>query len=198
MTAIPYLHPKLYHLLLLVCHGRNLSRRYKTIAREIGHNKSVFDLGCGIGLLAKCLHRSCTYIGWDLNKRFIRYVRRNGRNVDLRDVFDSANYPQNDVSVIVDVLHHIVPKERILIKAILKKTKKLIVVEPYEAFPFPLPEPILKFFDAIFGDGDGINPYYHRVKWHYSKVELQEYFRELGANKIEELGMDIMAIFGQD
>lgn len=198
MKAIPYMHPTIYNLYLLALHGKSLEKRYRFISGEIGGGQRVFEPGCGTGILADYLYKSCDYVGWDMNPTFVTYLKRKGYNVEMHDILDFENYPENDVCVIVDVLHHIVPKEQILIKNALKTTKKLIVVEPYEAFSFPLPYRIRKYYDSFLGDNDGINPYDNRVNWAYSPEELKKYFTSLGAHKIAEIGKDIMAVFHPD
>ena len=195
MKAIPYMHPMIYNLYLLALHGKSLEKRYRFISGEIGGDQRVFELGCGTGILAGYLDKSCDYIGWDMNPTFVTYLRRKGYNVEIHDILDFENYPENDVCIIVDVLHHIVPKEQILIENALKSTKKLIVVEPYEAFSFPLPHHIRKYYDSFLGDNDGINPYSNRMNWSYSPEELKKYFASLGAREITEIGKDILAVF---
>ena len=97
MRAIPYIHPMIYNLYLLALHGRNLEKRYEIISREIGNNKIVFEPGCGTGILTKYLDKNCDYIGWDMNRAFINYLKRKREKVELRDIFDFSNYPENDV-----------------------------------------------------------------------------------------------------
>ena len=198
MRAIPYMNPKIYDSYLLALHGKNLRERYTRISKEIGCNKSVFELGCGTGILTRYLDESCDYTGWDLNRTFIKYLKRKGQKAELHDIFDFTNYPKNDVCVIVDVLHHIMPRERLLIQNILNVTKKLIVVEPYKAFNFPLPDSLRKCYDSILGDNDGINPYHNRANWNYSPEKLKDCFILLGASKITEMNKDLVATFYSD
>ncbi|GEM_PF-717175 len=195
MRAIPYMHPTAYNFYLRVLHRSSLRERYKIISGEIGCNNIVFELGCGTGILAEYLDKSCDYIGWDLNQAFIRYLKKKGRKVELRDIFDFSGYPRNHVCVITDVLHHVVPKEWPLVRNALKSTEKLIVVEPYKAFNFPLPNFLRKYYDSVLGDNDGINPYRNRVNWDYSPEGLKKYFMSFGAHKVTEVGKDVIAIF---
>jgi len=195
MAALPYLHPALYYIFLFTLHRKTLIRRYKFVAKEVGDNKLVFELGCGPGFLVEYLDKTCTYIGWDMNKKFVKHGLSRGRNLELKNIFNFADYPKNDVCVIVDVLHHITPNEKTIVKNTLRKTKKLIVIEPYRAFNFPLPRLVRKYYDRALGDWDGINPYARREKWDYSNDGLKEYFTELGANKVTDMGKDVMAVF---
>jgi SAM-dependent methyltransferase len=176
-------------------HGVNLKERYVIVSKEIGYGKLVFELGCGTGILTDYLDKSCDYIGWDLNQRFIKYVRRRGYKAEVRDIFNFADYPDSDICVLIDVLHHIIPKQEVLIKNILDATKKLIVVEPYKAFNVPLPDSFRKRYDSVFGDNDGINSYRNRSGWHYSPERLNDYFLSLGASKVTEMNKDIVAVF---
>ena len=198
MRALPYIHPKLYQLFLLLLHRKNLAKRYTYLSREIRCNKVVFELGCGIGVLAKYLDKSCEYIGWDLNAAFIKYLRKIGLNAELKDIFNFKEYPKNDVTVIVDVLHHITPKEKILIKNALKSTKKLIVVEPSSPYKVSIDATFFYFYyfyDLFLGDNDGINPSHTRMSWNFSEKDLENYFISLGAHKVIQIGRDIVAIF---
>ena len=198
MKALPYIHPKLYQLFLLLLHRKNLVKRYTYLSREIGRNKVVFELGCGIGILAKYLDKSCEYMGWDLNATFIKYLRKMGLNAELKDIFNFKEYPENDITVIIDVLHHVAPKERILIQNALKTTKKLIVVEPSSPYKFGRVQHISRFYyfyDLFLGDNDGINPLHRRISWNFSEKDLKNYFISLGASKINYIGKDVVAIF---
>lgn len=200
MSSIPYLSPRIYKIWQRVV-DREMDEQYKEIARVVGKNKRVFEPGCGPALLFSYLPDGCSYVGWDLNKKFVEYARRKGINVYQRDIFDFKKYPQSDVIVVCDLLHHIFPRDKLFIEEARKRTKKLIVVEPYKTSRFSfLPYPILYFYDRIIGDDDGINCFYHRKEWKFEKAGyLKEYFQKLGASKTYKIrGIEkVLVIFNK-
>jgi len=195
MGSFIYRHPNLYKIMLKLIHRRSLYERYKYISNVIGKNKDVFELGCGTAFLQPFLHRSCNYTGWDLNKRFVDHCQKRGINALKKDIFNFNEYPENDVTVVCDVLHHIFPKDRILIENAMKNTKKLIVIEPYHNKP-KIPNFILK--KLIFLDDDGINNDKSRYMWDLSKCrELIDHFKQSVSIRTSKMGLDMIAIFDQ-
>jgi len=198
MSSIPYFSPKIYKLWLKIV-DRDMKKQYQVISELIGKNKRVFELGCGPAFLFSYLKKGCEYEGWDLNKRFVNDAKKRGINVKYKDIFRFEEYPKSDVIVICDLLHHVFPKDAVLIKESRKRTKELIVVEPYKISRFSgLPYPIFYFYDKIIGDNDGINHFSQRSKWNFEQaVSLEDYFKKLGARKVFKVrGIEkILAIF---
>ncbi|ODS36982.1 MAG: hypothetical protein A7315_13725 [Candidatus Altiarchaeales archaeon WOR_SM1_79] len=125
--SLMYRHPGIYNLIVKILHGNALDERYKIIAREIGINKKVMDVGCGTGNLAKFLNKKCSYSGIDLNENFVAYAKNNGFNVKVGDLTDEKNYSQCDVAVICDVLHHIIPDDKKIVEICKNKSKRTII-----------------------------------------------------------------------
>ena len=123
--AIMYRYPQLYNLVVKTIHGKSLKMRYEIIGDEIGENKKVFELGCGTSMIYPFLHRGCEYAGWDLNERFLEFCERRDIKVFKKDIFDFQDYPDNDVILICDLLHHVIPNHERLIVEALKRSKKL-------------------------------------------------------------------------
>jgi SAM-dependent methyltransferase len=150
----------MYELMVGICHGKALNKRYALIAEEIGDNKRVFELGCGTAMVYPFLHQGCAYEGWDLNDRFLAFAKKRGaRNVLKRNVFDFNGYPDNDVILICDVLHHLVPLHTKLVQEALQRTKRLIVSEPARSSSkaWKMLKPLALAYHYMFGDYDGIN-----------------------------------------
>ncbi len=198
MSSIPYLSPRIYNLWQKIVE-REREALYRKISKLIGKNKKVFELGSGPGFLYFYLQKGCTYIGWDLNKRFVSYAQKRGIKVERKDIFNFKEYPESDVIVICNLLHHIFPKDKILIKKALKKTKKLIVLEPYRISRVDfLPYFVFYLYDKIIGDNDGINNFSERREWKFTDLfSLKEYFKKMGARKIYVLrkSKKVLAIF---
>ena len=127
---IQYRYPKLYQLLVhKLLYPKELWGRLR---EEIGENASVFDVGAGYGYASRFLYPSNTYYGIDLNERFVRYGRKRGANLQVRDIFDPTAYTQSDVFLVIDVVHHFaIQKLEKLFDLIFRHTaKKVIVIDP--------------------------------------------------------------------
>jgi SAM-dependent methyltransferase len=191
-----YRYPQIYNLVVEIIHGKYLKKRYKIIADEIGEDKKVFELGCGTAMIYPFLHRGCVYEGWDLNARFLEYCSKRGVRVFKKDIFDFINYPESDVILICDVLHHVIPEHERLVGEALKKTKKVIVSEPARSFKPPkLFEPLVECFTYLLGDYDGINSPRTQPKWDYNEERLKYFFQNFGCSKTINVGWDMIAVF---
>ena len=190
--SISYKFAKVYNFLMPIADKGIAEKKFIRISEFIGDDKKVFELGCGTARLRDYLGKGCSYIGWDLNKNFIKDCKNRGVNVEEKNVFDSENYPENDVIVISDILHHIIPRDKELIRKSLKKTKKLIIAEPRAGVKLSIrrtPFWIYKVFDSLFGDSDGINSLENRKKWgFYNEYEVKQYLKEFRPQKIIFLG----------
>ncbi len=193
MCSFIYRHPILYNKMLRLIHRKALYRRYRHVADTIGGGKKVFELACGTALIHRFLHNDCKYIGWDLNARFVQHCKDKGINAKERDIFDFNGYPKNDVTIVCDVLHHIFPRDRQLVENALKKTKKLIIVEPYHR-AFRIPEFIMKRIESL--DDDGINKDPSRYMWNINKCkEFLAHFGDKIVLSTRRIGLDIIAVF---
>ena len=94
-------------------------KKFLTISKLVGQNKTVLDLPCGTGYLCRFLDPSIEYIGWDLNHRFLKKLlvdRKRGKvtlkslTVNQNNIFAYEDYPENvDVIIFCDILHHVFP-----------------------------------------------------------------------------------------
>jgi len=183
-------------MFLKILHGRSLKRRYEVIAKEIGESKRVFEPGCGTCLIYPHLHSGCEYEGWDLNERFVDYNIKKGRRVYQKNIFDFDDYPPNDVIILCDMLHHIVPRHNDLIKTALEKTQKLIISEPPTSFKLQKRfKRITYFFHKTFLDDDGINPFDAMVEWDYPREKLISLFKSHGCTHTTTAGWNLIAVF---
>ena len=188
-------------------------KKYSLIAALIGNNsQKVLDLPCGTGFLARYLHPSTYYTGYDLNYKFLKKIntdQRKGR-INLKkvvlkptNIFDFNKYPEEkqDVIVLCDILHHIYPNHIELVENVKKFADKVILCEPVAIKPEGMsgcdfltnsvlkitkyfPERVIKFLDFLFADNDGINSYEDRSCWKHDDKSLKELYTNLGFNKI--------------
>jgi hypothetical protein len=173
-------------------YGKRFTERFRTIAGLV-NGDTVFEPGCGPALLSDYITPG-RYIGMDLNEKFIRYAVKKRRNCVIGNVF-TETLPAADTAVIIDFLHHITPREDMLLEILKRTYAKLIVLEPAAAYRVRLPKAILVLVDILFGDNDGINRTRDRMKWKFSPEALMIYFRQKGATHTEVLGKEVLAVF---
>jgi len=126
--SILYWHPWIYKIGLLLYHGRHLFKRYEYIAKEIGKNQTVLEPGCGPGMLAKYLHPSCKYTGFDIDPIFVKYAKKKGLNVYLGDATHKKSYEKTDTIVISDCIHHFGRQDEKKALKLCKKFAKTIII----------------------------------------------------------------------
>ncbi|VVB65369.1 Trans-aconitate 2-methyltransferase [Candidatus Gugararchaeum adminiculabundum] len=182
MIASPVYHsPRLYELTIRLMHSKD---RYAKLAGLAGTRK-VLELGCGTGQMSKYFNGN--YLGIDLNKRFVNYGRRRGRNLQVADIHDFNKF-DCEVILVCDLLHHL-PHHKEFLRALITSGKEIIVSEPFKQFP--------SILDPLFAalDGDGINDL-GKVKW-FGKDMLMQEFREKNADEIIEMKNNIIAVFNK-
>ena len=124
---------------------------------------------------------------------------KNNLNVKLKNVFDYKDYPENDVIVISDLLHHVVPRHYELVKKAKKKTKKLIIIEPTVGINIigtknKFLKIVNKLIDKILSDDDGINSFEDRSKWFEKKEDVRKFFMKFNPKLIKEFGLDYIVV----
>lgn len=166
-------------------HGRSLEQRYQYIAKL--STDSVIDVGCGTGKLSDYLSDDDYYFGIDLNERFLRHAKKQGRNVMRQDALEFDRFSEFDVCVITDVLHHINPKHEEFLERVLRDVRKRVIV----CEPFDVPaDPIFKKLSEII-DNDGINK---PDEW-MDKESLIEFYNKYNPDEIREIGKAIIAVY---
>ena len=192
MNSLLYQNPLLYERLLSVLHGKSWKKRYELMAKLVGKNKKVLDLGCGSCVLVKYLDQSCEYIGIEANTKFVRYAQEKNLNIIHGDIFE-VDFPKADIVVISDILHHIIPKQEQLIKKALESASVLIICEPKHGKGICNWISSNKLFFKLFGDNDGINRYEEMMAWEYSESALREFLSQVGKVETHMAGNSIIA-----
>jgi SAM-dependent methyltransferase len=180
-----YHSPRMYEFMIKLAHRKTFDARIRTIMGFIG-NTDVLELGCGTATIETYLPKG-TYLGVDMNERFVRYAQKQGRNAVWGDINHFKNYITCDVTVLLmDILHHI-PNYGELVNELLKQNiRQIIICEPYD-----LPESRIhssKLLNRLF-DADGINS---QVKW-LNKTELLSFYKAYHASDVVELSDSIIA-----
>ena len=127
MKGIPYLHPFLYKLTMKILNLGHYKKKYNFLKKEIG-DLTVLDVGCGDCELANYIKKE-NYSGWDTNEIFVKKAIKKGLNVENKDVRNS-NFPKVDCIVFSEVLHHLQPDYKKIIKKAIDNSKKVIIIEP--------------------------------------------------------------------
>lgn len=189
MSSILYNNAKFYEVLLHLFHRGSWNKRYQLIAKLVGKNKKVLDVGSGTGILSKFLDPSCKYTGIEQNSKI---AKKRNLNIIYGNIFD-INFPKSDVVVISDVLHHVIPNHEKLIEKSLKSAPVLVICEPTHDDGFFNFIGKSKLFFKLFGDDDGINKFDDMQKWDYSKEDLENLFDKYGDSKVYEVGSSFIA-----
>ncbi len=170
----------LYRLLVPIIHRKTVKNSFK---KAVGKNVSVFEVACGFGQMADYLDSTTSYIGIDLNKKFVKYGQNRDRDLRLADIFDSTSYETSDVLTLVDIIHHM-PENKLpdLFNIIFRFTKKRVVIlEP----AFVNLESRYGLFGKIIDwilkklDSDGFNSI---ERW-YSEAEYSELYNSRFGSK---------------
>ncbi len=169
-----------YRLLIPLIHRRSVKQSF---SKAVGKHVSVFDVACGFGQTSHYLDVTTRYCGIDLNKKFVEYAQKKGKDVQPANIFERASYKHSDVITLVDIIHHM-PEAKlpILFDNIFRfADKKVVILEP-------------AFFDlksryGLFGgiidwffrklDSDGFNTI---ERW-YSAAEYKKMFDERFGSK---------------
>jgi len=199
-------------------------KKFLTISKIIGKNKTVLDLPCGTGFLCRFLDPSTEYIGYDLNHRFLKKLKLDFNRgkiklkkliIDLQNIFDYHLYPKKVDSIIFcDILHHVFPKHVELVENAKKHADKIIICEPVAVKPKDMqardkffravlylarffPEPLVKLTDFLFFDNDGINSYENRSAWNHDELSLKSLYKDLGIteSKIYKIDDDYIGVW---
>ncbi len=117
--------------------------------------------------------------------------------------------------VFCDILHHIFPKHLDLVENAKKYAKKIIICEPVAIKPQDIhardkffkaifffarffPERMVKIFDFMFFDNDGINSYEKRSQWKHNDRSLKELYHNIGVSKIYNITDDYIGVWEEN
>jgi SAM-dependent methyltransferase len=111
-TGIIYRSAHVYEVLMRSLYGRHYAARMSAVAEQVPAGASVVELCCGPGTLYRryLQARTSSYIGLDVNGRFVARLRREGidaRQVDLAAAAEPL--PAADVAIIQASLYHFLP-----------------------------------------------------------------------------------------
>ncbi len=132
-TSFIYKSASVYELAMLLLYGRHYRSRYRAIAELIPNGSSVLDLCCGP---APLYHRylrakSVSYIGLDINNRFISGLLRRGAEGRVWDLRSEEALPPADYVIMQASLYHFLPDaSRVVDRMFQAARKRVIIAEP--------------------------------------------------------------------
>ena len=104
----------------------------RLVAGAIESGSEVLDLCCGDAAIAPLLlAKGCSYVGLDLNERFVESGRARGLDIRRWDGKTLELPEEADVVCILSSLYQFIPNERVLIEEMIRHARrKAIVSEP--------------------------------------------------------------------
>lgn len=114
-----------------VLYGRHYAARLRAVAEQVAPGASVLELCCGPGTLytRHLRARAGSYVGLDVNERFVAELQRQGvdaRRVDL--AHDPAPFPIADVALMQASLYHFLPGAHEMIDRMLAAARERVIV----------------------------------------------------------------------
>jgi SAM-dependent methyltransferase len=130
-TSVVYRSALGYELLMRALYGRHYADRMRAVAEQVPPDSTVLELCCGPGTLYRRHLRGHTasYIGLDVNERFVARLRRRGvdaRRVDLARAEEPL--PGADVVIMQASLYHFLPDAQPVVDRMLSAARERVIV----------------------------------------------------------------------
>jgi SAM-dependent methyltransferase len=122
-----------YEAVMRVLYGRHYAARQRAIAALIPEGASVLELCCGPGTLYRrhLAGKRVSYLGLDINDRFLRRVRRSGADAREWDVRAPDPLPPTDYVLMQASLYHFMDDPRPLLERMLAAARlRVVLAEP--------------------------------------------------------------------
>jgi SAM-dependent methyltransferase len=163
-------------------YGRYYAQRYIAIEKLIPAGSSVLDLCCGPGVLYTRYLRtkSVSYVGLDINERFIQRLRSQGGTGMVMDLRDNNPLPQADYVIMQASLYHFMSDVSRVVERMLKSAKRqVIIAEPVRNLTSSQ-NPLLALAGRFFTNpGSGDQP--HR----FTESDLDQLVYGLGVDVVQ-------------
>lgn len=132
LTSPIYWSPLLYNTALKILYGKIFEERFQCVVTRIpSSTQSVLDICCGTGLIYEryLKDRNINYIGLDLNKIFLKRVKKIGGNTICMKL--PGKLPKADIVIMMGSLYHFRGQENIIVDRMIEASrKKVIILEP--------------------------------------------------------------------
>lgn len=196
MKSFLYWSGSLYIKLLKLIHKENLDKRYKYMASKT--TGKVLEVACGPGYFGNYVKN---YMGFDINKNFIKHGKKKGFNLWLGDAKKKSSYKKCDTLILCDAMHHFNPKfHKLILKLCLANTKKRIIIcEPFKDYYVKKMPGKLGELWYNFIDGDGNNE--SKLEYTHNKKDLTIAINngfgiiKYKKKEIKEIGEDLIVTY---
>ena len=183
-----YWHPRIYQLAMRVGYGHGYNDRYKKVSEEIGELE-VLDVCCGDAKIASYLPDTKKYHGIDFNSRFVEYARKRGLSVQFGNVRSQA-IPAAECVLMQGSLYHFFPSHRDILRCLIQAaTVKVIISEPVHNVSASKNALMRNIARIATKTAAG----FHEKR--FSKGELIALAKEFNANKVIDVGNDMILSF---
>jgi SAM-dependent methyltransferase len=129
--SLIYRSPLAYELLMRGLYGRHYAARMRVVAEQVPPGASVLELCCGPGTLyhRHLRDRAGSYVGVDVNPRFVAELRRNGVDARERDLArDQGPLPGAHVVLMQASLYHFLPDASEIVDRMLAAARERVIV----------------------------------------------------------------------
>ena len=112
-------------------YGRHYAERMRAVADQVPAGASLLELCCGPATMYRryLRERAGTYIGLDVNARFVARLRQAGIDAREFDLSDPAlQLPGADVAIIQASLYHFLPDAGPIVDRMLAAARELVIV----------------------------------------------------------------------
>lgn len=201
-----YKYPQLYIWGLKWIHKGNFAKRYQYMAGFVRSGNLVLEPACGPAILANFLPQGIRYRGFDTNKEFIAYAKRKHPGVYFGNVLNINNYPQADVVIACDILHHLKPDDRKkFIKNCFSSAKKIFIICDPGKRSKPTDSIFYSFRKRLaeWSEKDGTNNF--KAEYFLTREQLQDQIKygfdvipPFAKRETKDFGEDIVAVFFKD
>jgi SAM-dependent methyltransferase len=130
-TSLVYRSARAYELLMRALYGRHYDDRLRAVAEQVPHGSEVLELCCGPGTLylRHLRGRVRSYVGMDVNDRFVQALRARGvdaRVLDLRAAVEPL--PPADAVLMQASLYHFLPDAAPIVDRMLRAARERVVI----------------------------------------------------------------------
>lgn len=130
-ASLIYRNSRGYELVMQALYGRHYEERMRAVAGQVPEGSSVLELCCGPGTLyARHLRsRVSSYMGLDVNERFIERLRQAGADAERIDLAaDTRQLPEADVVIMQASLYHFLPDAEGIVERMITAARNIVIV----------------------------------------------------------------------
>ncbi len=160
-------NPFLFNLIRKVLAGNQENTKKFVYQNLITYKcKTVLDLGCGTGDFADACPTTISYLGTDLNKKYIQFAKKRfkqhkNKKFIQEDILKSNRNEKYDAVLLISLMHHFSDEEfKIILQGVKRITNKVVII----ADIIPNPPHMIQQIGAKLDRGKFIRPKEEKLK----------------------------------